>query len=188
MMSTTILMVVDDDALVSLADLATMAGVSRPAVSNWRRRHDDFPSPTQESGTTTLFRFGAIKEWMALHKKPLTGRSAEQAVWTALNPARDAVLPENAAAAAQAAGGAGVTSAAQPAGRRARSFSATRRAPAAVAAAASACRRSLKKATEAASARDRTAAASIGRSATAASIAAPVSSASAPRLIGPSAS
>ncbi|MEU7170480.1 N-6 DNA methylase [Micromonospora tulbaghiae] len=92
----------DDEALVSLTDLATMAGVSRPAVSNWRRRYPDFPKPTQESATTTLFRFGDLKTWMAIHKKPLAGRSAEQAVWTALNPARGVVLPEDAAEAGMA--------------------------------------------------------------------------------------
>lgn len=101
----------DDDAPVSLADLATMAGVSRPAVTNWRRRHDDFPSPLQESGTTTFFRFGDIKAWMAIHQKTLIGRSAEHAVWTALNSARGVVLPENAAEAGMAALGCAVVSA-----------------------------------------------------------------------------
>jgi len=91
-----------DDTLVSLADLAAMADVSRPAASNWRRRFGDFPNPVQESGTTTLFRFGDLKEWMRRHNRPLINRSADQAVWAALNPARGAMLPEDAAEAGMA--------------------------------------------------------------------------------------
>jgi SAM-dependent methyltransferase/predicted DNA-binding transcriptional regulator AlpA len=91
-----------DDALVSLADVATMAGVSRPAASNWRRRYTDFPTPVQESGTTTLFRFGEIRTWMQRHDKRLVHRSADQAVWAALNPARGSLLPEDAALAGMA--------------------------------------------------------------------------------------
>jgi hypothetical protein len=79
-----------------------MAGVSRPAASNWRRRYDDFPHPVQESGTTTLFRFGELRKWMKLHNKPLVNRSADQAVWAALNPARGSLLPEDAAMAGMA--------------------------------------------------------------------------------------
>jgi hypothetical protein len=30
---------------VSMAEIAAMAGVRRPTVSNWRRRHADFPAP-----------------------------------------------------------------------------------------------------------------------------------------------
>jgi hypothetical protein len=35
----------DDDATVSAADIARLAGVGRAAVSNWRRRYPDFPPP-----------------------------------------------------------------------------------------------------------------------------------------------
>ena len=87
----------DNDALVSLADLAEMAGVSRPAVSNWRRRNPDFPSPVAETGATSLFRLGDLRLWMANHGKRLDVRSVDQLVWSALNPARGAVLPEEAA-------------------------------------------------------------------------------------------
>ena len=87
----------DPDALVSLADLAEMAGVSRPAVSNWRRRNPDFPRPVAETGATSLFRLGDLMAWMAGHGKRLDVRSLDQLVWSALNPARGAVLPEEAA-------------------------------------------------------------------------------------------
>ncbi len=87
----------DPDALVSLADLAEMAEVSRPAVSNWRRRNPDFPRPVEETGTTSLFRLGELMEWMAEHGKRLEVRSLDQLVWSALNSARGEVLPEDAA-------------------------------------------------------------------------------------------
>jgi type I restriction-modification system DNA methylase subunit len=87
----------DPEALVSLADLAEMARVSRPAVSNWRRRYPDFPHPVTETGATSLFRLGDLMTWMAEHGKQLDARSLDQLVWSALNPARGAVLPEEAA-------------------------------------------------------------------------------------------
>jgi type I restriction-modification system DNA methylase subunit len=87
----------DPDALVSLADVAEMAHVSRPAVSNWRRRYPDFPRPVSETGATSLFRLGDLMAWMAKHDKQLDVRSVDQLVWSALNPARGAVLPEEAA-------------------------------------------------------------------------------------------
>jgi type I restriction-modification system DNA methylase subunit len=87
----------DPEGLVSLADVAEMARVSRPAVSNWRRRYPDFPHPVTETGATSLFRLGDLMTWMAEHGKQLDARSVDQLVWSALNPARGAVLPEEAA-------------------------------------------------------------------------------------------
>lgn len=100
----------DPAGLVSLADVAAMAGLTRPAVSNWRRRYEDFPRPAVESGTTTLFRLSEIEAWAARHRKPLVERSTVQTVWMALNPARGTVLPENAAEAGMAMLGCAVAS------------------------------------------------------------------------------
>lgn len=87
----------DGATLVSLADVAQMAGVSRPAVSNWRRRYADFPKPVAETGATSLFLLADLTAWMAKHGKRFDVRSVDQLVWSALNPARGAVLPERAA-------------------------------------------------------------------------------------------
>lgn len=87
----------DPDSLVSLADLAEMADVSRPAVSNWRRRNPDFPHPVEETGATSLFRLGDLMAWMENHGKHLDPRSLDQLIWSAVNPARSALLPEEAA-------------------------------------------------------------------------------------------
>ena len=85
------------NALVSLADIAELAEVSRPAVSNWRRRYPDFPTPEQETGATSLFRLADLKRWMSKHGKHLEVPSAEQLVWSALNRTRSTALPEEAA-------------------------------------------------------------------------------------------
>jgi predicted DNA-binding transcriptional regulator AlpA/SAM-dependent methyltransferase len=89
-----------EEALISLADLADMAGVSRPAVSNWRRRNDDFPSPVKETGATSLFRLAELQAWMRSHGKRFKAPSVDQLVWSALNRMRGQVLPEEAAEAA----------------------------------------------------------------------------------------
>ena len=87
----------DEEALVSLADLADMAGVSRPAVSNWRRRSEDFPLPVKETGATSLFRLAELQAWMRKHGKQLKTLSVDQLVWSMLNRMRDYVRPEEAA-------------------------------------------------------------------------------------------
>ncbi len=84
------------EVLVSLADLAGMAKVSRPAVSNWRRRHADFPTPVEENGAATLFRLSEVEQWMAQHGKTLSPRSIDQDVWTALNSVRGVAPLEDA--------------------------------------------------------------------------------------------
>ena len=35
--------------LVTIPDIAEFAGVGRSAVGNWRKRHEDFPSPRMEA-------------------------------------------------------------------------------------------------------------------------------------------
>jgi hypothetical protein len=87
----------EGDILVSLADAAKMAGVTRPAVSNWRRRYEDFPEPVEETGTTSLFRLADLSRWMHEHGKRFAVPSLEQHVWSALNQTRGMVKAEDAA-------------------------------------------------------------------------------------------
>ncbi|MFE7565552.1 N-6 DNA methylase [Streptomyces sp. NPDC057539] len=49
--------------LVTRTQIAERAGVRRPAVSNWARRHKDFPTPVR-SGDTELFREAEIARWL----------------------------------------------------------------------------------------------------------------------------
>lgn len=48
---------------VTAAAVARRAGVGRAAVSNWRRRHPDFPEPV-ENGPSPLFSWSAVEKWL----------------------------------------------------------------------------------------------------------------------------
>jgi len=54
----------DHHALVSAADIARLAGVGRAAVSNWRRRYDDFPRPAGGSESSPSFRLVEVATWL----------------------------------------------------------------------------------------------------------------------------
>ena len=50
---------------LTLKDIAELAQVSRPAVSNWRSRYKDFPEPVEESTPRKpLFDAGAVVAWL----------------------------------------------------------------------------------------------------------------------------
>ncbi|MER7245319.1 N-6 DNA methylase [Kribbella sp. NPDC000426] len=78
----------DNEQLVSLADVAQLARVTRPAVSNWRKRHRDFPPPVRETGAVSLFRLVDIEGWLSRHGKVREQPTARQEVWRVLNVVR----------------------------------------------------------------------------------------------------
>ncbi|WBB76626.1 N-6 DNA methylase [Micromonospora sp. WMMD1128] len=49
---------------VTAAEIARLAGVGRAAVSNWRKRHDDFPAPVGGSATSPEFDLGQVERWL----------------------------------------------------------------------------------------------------------------------------
>ncbi|MEU8520513.1 N-6 DNA methylase [Streptomyces sp. NBC_01216] len=51
-------------AHVTAAEISRIAGVTRATVSNWRRRHDDFPAPTAGTDTSPLYDLGAVRAWL----------------------------------------------------------------------------------------------------------------------------
>lgn len=52
--------------LMTLQQIADKAGVSRTAVSNWRKRHADFPEVAPESSTRSpLFAVDEVDQWLA---------------------------------------------------------------------------------------------------------------------------
>jgi type I restriction enzyme M protein len=56
------------DVLVSRSDIARLAGVRRPAVTNWERRHPDFPAPIAPpsgSAEPEAFRADQVLEWLS---------------------------------------------------------------------------------------------------------------------------
>ncbi|GFH35718.1 N-6 DNA methylase [Streptomyces pacificus] len=51
-------------AHVTAAEISRIAGVTRATVSNWRRRHADFPAPTAGTDTSPLYDLGAVRAWL----------------------------------------------------------------------------------------------------------------------------
>ncbi|MFE7544415.1 N-6 DNA methylase [Streptomyces platensis] len=71
-------------AEVTAAGIARLAGVGRAAVSNWRRRHADFPKPVGGTETSPAFALSDIEQWLRdqgkLAEVPLRERVWQQLV------------------------------------------------------------------------------------------------------------
>ncbi|GAB3971065.1 N-6 DNA methylase [Actinoallomurus acanthiterrae] len=52
-------------ALVTAADISRLAGVTRATVSNWRRRHADFPAPVGGTDTSPAYDLDAVRTWLS---------------------------------------------------------------------------------------------------------------------------
>ncbi|GAA4219074.1 hypothetical protein FHR32_004445 [Streptosporangium album] len=57
------------DITVNAGDIARLASVGRAAVSNWRRRHDDFPQPVGGTASSPLFSLPEIAAWLRRNGK-----------------------------------------------------------------------------------------------------------------------
>jgi len=76
---------------VSAADIARIAGVRPSAVSNWRRRHDDFPRPVGGTDKSPRFDLAVVEAW--LHAQGRTPEiPAGERLWQAFESARG-VMP-----------------------------------------------------------------------------------------------
>ena len=63
---------------VSAAELSRLAGVTRATVSNWRRRHSDFPKAVGGSDARPQFDLAAVRAWLAHHNiEPAESPTAE---------------------------------------------------------------------------------------------------------------
>ncbi|MFC9330918.1 N-6 DNA methylase [Kitasatospora sp. NPDC057015] len=49
---------------VTAVEIARLAGVGRAAVSNWRRRHPDFPRPVGGSDASPTFALAEVENWL----------------------------------------------------------------------------------------------------------------------------
>ncbi|QZZ32682.1 N-6 DNA methylase [Streptomyces sp. ST1015] len=49
---------------MTAAEISRLAGVTRATVSNWRRRHDDFPSPAGGTESSPLYDLGSVQAWL----------------------------------------------------------------------------------------------------------------------------
>ena len=52
------------DPTVSTGDIARLGRVGRAAVSNWRRRHDDFPAPVSGTASNPRFALSEVEAWL----------------------------------------------------------------------------------------------------------------------------
>ncbi|PKT69581.1 SAM-dependent methyltransferase [Streptomyces populi] len=50
---------------MTAAEISRIAGVTRATVSNWRRRHDDFPAPSGGTDSSPLYDLEAVRAWLA---------------------------------------------------------------------------------------------------------------------------
>ncbi|TDD75084.1 hypothetical protein E1293_28735 [Actinomadura darangshiensis] len=75
-----------NDATVTAADIARLAAVGRAAVSNWRRRHDDFPQPVGGTAVSPTFSLAEIEDWLRGQGK-LADSPVEERVWQTLRSA-----------------------------------------------------------------------------------------------------
>ncbi|WP_034263485.1 N-6 DNA methylase [Actinospica robiniae] len=75
-----------DHTEVTAAQIARIAGVGRAAVSNWRKRHADFPAPVGGSETSPTFSLRAVEDWLRAEGK-LSETPADELLWRAVDAA-----------------------------------------------------------------------------------------------------
>ncbi|MEU0948735.1 N-6 DNA methylase [Streptomyces canus] len=74
----------DNATEVTAAGIARMAGVGRAAVSNWRRRHADFPRPVGGTETSPSFALAEVESWLRAQGK-LAEVPLRERVWQQLS-------------------------------------------------------------------------------------------------------
>ncbi|MGV9342464.1 N-6 DNA methylase [Streptomyces sp. NPDC003688] len=73
----------DNATEVTAAGIARLAGVGRAAVSNWRRRHADFPKPVGGTETSPSFALAEVETWLRKQGK-LAEVPLRERVWQQL--------------------------------------------------------------------------------------------------------
>ncbi|MEU0003196.1 N-6 DNA methylase [Streptomyces sp. NPDC006314] len=73
----------DNATEVTAAGIARLAGVGRAAVSNWRRRHADFPKPVGGTETSPSFALAEVEAWLRKQGK-LAEIPLRERVWQQL--------------------------------------------------------------------------------------------------------
>ncbi|MDA4885980.1 N-6 DNA methylase [Streptomyces sp. CCM_MD2014] len=65
-------------AQVTAAEISRIAGVTRATVSNWRRRHDDFPEPSGGTESSPLYNLETVRAWLAARGHASAASPAEE--------------------------------------------------------------------------------------------------------------
>ncbi len=75
----------------SVAEVAALAGVTKQVVSNWRKRHADFPEPVANLKMGPIFELATVRAWLATRtaaQASLGATDTAPAAPTAAQPAR----------------------------------------------------------------------------------------------------
>ncbi|GIJ27410.1 type II restriction endonuclease subunit M [Micromonospora qiuiae] len=73
---------------ITAAEIARLAGVGRAAVSNWRKRHPDFPVPVGGTAASPEFDLTQVEHWLRAQGK-LPELSTADRLWRRLAPSSD---------------------------------------------------------------------------------------------------
>ncbi|MEV4460393.1 N-6 DNA methylase [Microbispora sp. NPDC049633] len=76
------------EATVNAGDIARLADVGRAAVSNWRRRYEDFPQPVGGTASSPLFSLPQVEAWLRRNGKSFEVSQGER-VWQRLRASAD---------------------------------------------------------------------------------------------------
>lgn len=60
-----------DEDLIGINEIAEMAGVSRQAVVNWRKRSENFPRPIAELASGPVFHRSQVRSWLRKRRVPM---------------------------------------------------------------------------------------------------------------------
>jgi hypothetical protein len=66
-----------DLAKVTAAEISRLAGVTRATVSNWRRRHPDFPAPSGGTEASPAYDLDAVRAWLGARGQLPAGSPAD---------------------------------------------------------------------------------------------------------------
>ena len=70
-------------ASLTAADIARLAGVTRATVSNWRRRHPDFPAPSGGTDASPAYDRAEVETWLD-RRGALPELASEERLWQAV--------------------------------------------------------------------------------------------------------
>ena len=73
---------------VTAADIARLTGYGRAAVSNWRRRYEDFPQPIGGTANSPLFALAEVESWLAAQGKGIQV-AEEERLWQQIRTIAD---------------------------------------------------------------------------------------------------
>ena len=78
-----------DAGLLAPSDIAELVGVTRAAVSNWRKRRPDFPGAAGGTVAKPLFNRADVEQWLLANGYSIPRDTGELAVWALINRFRD---------------------------------------------------------------------------------------------------